>query len=102
MATNRRAAQIAAVLGQLAELLTEQQRSEIPTPRVSPRRTLLTVEEAAELLHIGKTKTYALVKSGDLDSVMIGRLRRIHIDAVNEYAARLVAEQQRHDQQPGK
>jgi excisionase family DNA binding protein len=51
------------------------------------------VEEAAERLHIGKTKTYALVKSGELESVLIGRLRRIHIDAVSAYAARLTANQ---------
>jgi len=93
MATSRRAAEIEALLGHLAELLAEQPRPEVPGPRSTPRRTLLTVEEAAELLHIGKTKTYALVKSGDLASVLIGRLRRIHIDAINDYAARLVVEQ---------
>jgi excisionase family DNA binding protein len=58
-----------------------------------PARVLLTVEETAERLHIGKTKTYALVKSGELESILIGRLRRIHIDAVNAYAARLTADQ---------
>jgi excisionase family DNA binding protein len=92
MTTNRRAAEIAALLGHLAELLTEQP-TDSNEHRPMPQRKLLTVEEAAELLHIGKTKTYALVKSGDLESVMIGRLRRIHIDAVNDYAARLVGKQ---------
>lgn len=58
-----------------------------------PERVLLTVEEAADRLNIGKTKAYALVKSEDLASVTIGRLRRIHVDAVAAYAARLVAEQ---------
>ncbi len=62
--------------------------------RTPPDRVLLTVEEAAERLHIGKTKTYALVKSGELQSVLIGRLRRIHVDAISDYAARLVANQQ--------
>jgi hypothetical protein len=33
------------------------------------------------------------VKSGELKSVQIGRLRRIHIDAINDYAAGLVAAQ---------
>jgi excisionase family DNA binding protein len=87
--TSKRAVEIATLLGQLAELLTEQPQVAVPVSRPMPERKLLTVEEAAELLHIGKTKTYALVKSGELKSVLIGRLRRIHIDAVNEYAAGL-------------
>jgi excisionase family DNA binding protein len=93
MTAYKRAAEIAAVLGQLAELLTEQPQAEAPEPRPMPQRKLLTVAEAADLLNIGKTKTYALVKSGELKSVLIGRLRRIHIDAINDYAAGLVAAQ---------
>lgn len=91
--TNKRAGEIATLLGQLAELLTEHPPAEVPASRPMPQRKLLTVEEAAELLNIGKTKTYALVKSGELKSVLIGRLRRIHIDAINEYAASLAAHQ---------
>jgi excisionase family DNA binding protein len=88
-----RTAEIADLLARLAVLMTEQ-----PSPKVSesppiPVRVLLTVEEAAEQLHIGKTKTYALVKTGELESVLIGRLRRIHIDAIRAYAARLVRQQ---------
>jgi excisionase family DNA binding protein len=56
-----------------------------------PERVLLTVEEVAERLGIGRTTTFRLVKTGEIESVRIGRLRRIHIDAVNAYAARLVA-----------
>ena len=59
-----------------------------PAPRL-----LLTVEEAAERLGIGRTTTWALVRSGDLDSVRIGRLRRVHVDAVAAYAAHLSAKQ---------
>lgn len=89
---NTRTTEIVDLLAQLAALMTEQP----PTPDVSasrpmPARVLLTVEEAAELLHIGKTKTYALVRSGEIESVLIGRLRRIHIDAIDAYAARLTA-----------
>ncbi|HJT04156.1 MAG TPA: helix-turn-helix domain-containing protein [Pseudonocardiaceae bacterium] len=67
--------------------------TEAPLPQPMPVRVLLTLEEAAERLHIGKTKTYALVKSGEIESVLIGRLRRIHIDAINSYAARLASQQ---------
>lgn len=93
--TPDRTAQITALLGQLAGLLTEDprpestQRNERPGP---PARVLLTVEEAAERLGMGKTKVYSFVMSGELESVRIGRLRRIHVDAIAAFAARLVAE----------
>ena len=88
------ATEIADLLARLAVLMSQQTPvPELPVSRPMPTRVLLTVEEAAEQLHIGKTKAYSLVKSGELDSVLIGRLRRIHIDAVNAYAARLVSEQ---------
>lgn len=89
-----RSAEIADLLARLAVLMTDQPPApEIPESRAIPARILLTVEEAAEQLHIGKTKAYALVKTGELESVLIGRLRRIHIDAIRAYAARLVSHQ---------
>jgi excisionase family DNA binding protein len=85
-----RTAEIADLLARLAVLMSDQPVTrEVPVSRPMPARVLLTVEEAAERLHIGKTKTYALVKAGEIESVLIGRLRRIHIDAIDAYAARL-------------
>lgn len=87
-----RTTEIADLLARLAVLMSDQPPTpEVPVPRAMPARVLLTVEEAAERLHIGKTKTYALVKAGEIESVLIGRLRRIHIDAIDTYAARLAA-----------
>jgi excisionase family DNA binding protein len=43
---------------------------------------VMTVEEAAQRLGIGRTFMYALVKSGAIESVCIGRLRRIPEDAL--------------------
>ncbi|MFD8034688.1 helix-turn-helix domain-containing protein [Streptomyces sp. NPDC059717] len=40
-------------------------------------RLLLTAEQAAEVLQICRTKVYALMGSGHLRSVQIGRSRRI-------------------------
>jgi excisionase family DNA binding protein len=40
---------------------------------------------------VGKTTAYAFVRSGELESVRIGRLRRIHADSIAAFAARLVA-----------
>jgi len=56
-------------------------------------RVLLTVEEAAEQLAIGRTAVYALLKSGELDSVRIGRLRRIPAISVENYVQQLITTQ---------
>jgi excisionase family DNA binding protein len=53
---------------------------------------LLTAEEAAELLHIGRSKVYDLIRNGDLVSIKIGKLRRVPVDAVREYTHRQLAE----------
>lgn len=54
---------------------------------------LLTVEEAARRLSLGRTTIYALLKNGQITSVRVGRLRRIPAEALDAYTARLVAEQ---------
>jgi excisionase family DNA binding protein len=53
---------------------------------------LLTVEETAELLHIGRSKVFDLIRCRELDSVKIGRLRRVPQSAVHEFMTRLRAE----------
>lgn len=55
-------------------------------------RVFLTAEEAAEALRVGRSRVYELLAAGEITSVKIGRLRRIPVDAVREYAERLVAE----------
>ncbi len=52
-------------------------------------KLLLKPEEAAEVLSIGRTKLYALMAEGQLASVRIGNSRRVPLDAVNEFIARL-------------
>lgn len=54
---------------------------------------LVNPEEAARVLGIGRTRTYALIASGELQSVKLGRARRIPRTALEDYVARLVAEQ---------
>jgi excisionase family DNA binding protein len=43
---------------------------------------VLTVEEAADRLGVGRTLMYSLVNSGAIESVRIGRLRRVPADAL--------------------
>jgi excisionase family DNA binding protein len=52
-------------------------------------RILLTVQEAARVLGIGRTLMYSLVMSGEIESVPIGRLRRIPTECLTEYVTRL-------------
>lgn len=59
--------------------------------RPDPTRILLTVQEAARVLGIGRTLMYSLVMSGEVESVPIGRLRRVPAECVTEYVTRLRA-----------
>jgi excisionase family DNA binding protein len=89
-----RATEIADLLARLMVLMSQQSPdTQAPIPQPITLRVLLTVAEAAQRLRIGKTKTYALVKAGEIESVLIGRLRRIHIDAIDSYTARLANQQ---------
>jgi excisionase family DNA binding protein len=48
-------------------------------------RLVFTVEEAADRLGIGRTLMYALITAGEVESVRIGRLRRIPAEALEMY-----------------
>ncbi|MEV8546157.1 excisionase family DNA-binding protein [Streptomyces sp. NPDC051572] len=54
-----------------------------------PTLVLLTVEEAARRLRIGRTVCYRLIGSGELESITVGHLRRVPADAVPEFVTRL-------------
>lgn len=85
--------ELASLLHRLGELLAEitaHQPPVIPEPRQSPERTLLTPEEAAMRLGVGRTTMYRLMGSGEIESVQIGRLRRVPTSAVDAYAQKLI------------
>lgn len=52
-------------------------------------KLLLTAEEAGEVLSIGRTAIYELMARGLLESVSIGRSRRIPARALSEFVERL-------------
>jgi excisionase family DNA binding protein len=52
-------------------------------------KLLLTVEEASARLGFGRTLMYDLIRTGAVESVQIGRLRRIHPADLEAYAAGL-------------
>lgn len=51
---------------------------------------LLTVEQAAQVLGVGRTSTYQLIASGELPSVVVGRRsRRVRQSDLDTYIASL-------------
>ena len=61
-------------------------------PPTNPSRDeplLYTIPEAASALRISRTKLYELLDSGDVESVYIGRSRKIPAEALRIYIDRL-------------
>lgn len=52
---------------------------------------LVTPEEAARALRLGRLKIYELIASGEIESVRIGRCRRIRWAALEHFAESLTA-----------
>ncbi len=50
---------------------------------------LLTVDEVAKMLRIGRTVAYQLMQKGEIHSVKIGRNRRVVASSIREYVMRL-------------
>jgi excisionase family DNA binding protein len=65
---------------------SEVQAQQVVAPQIT---VLLTPEEAAQALRVGRSKVYELMRSGALRSVKIGGSRRISATALAEYVARL-------------
>lgn len=59
--------------------------------RYPPAPLLLTVLEAARLLGVGRSTAYELLATGQLESVHIGRSRRVPLAAVEEFVTSLRA-----------
>jgi len=55
-------------------------------------KMLLTPEEAAQTLSIGRSKVYELLRAGALASVRIGASRRIPVEAVHAYVTALTVD----------
>jgi excisionase family DNA binding protein len=62
----------------------------VPTPN---RRLLYSIEEAAQLLGIGRTFMFELVATGQIASLKIGRRRKIPSSVLDAYVERLAEEQ---------
>lgn len=65
------------------------QLQECPSILSDQPRVLLTVEQAAQRLAISRTVAYSLLKTGDLESVKIGNIRRVPASGVDDFVQRL-------------
>jgi excisionase family DNA binding protein len=63
----------------------------LPTTDIAATPLLHSPERAAERLEVGRTTVYELIATGELESVKVGRLRRIPEVALVEYVERLRA-----------
>lgn len=70
-----------------------------PKPRVTTKRwpdrrpETLRVEEVAQILGIGRTKTYELIKLGEIRALKLGGARRISRLVIDEMLAAKTASQ---------
>lgn len=64
---------------------------ELDTRSFTDEQLLVTAEEAAHLLGVGRTTLYALIKDGRLRSVHIGRSCRVTRAELRRFVARLDA-----------
>ena len=53
---------------------------------------LVTPEEAARRLSVGRTTIYELMSSGELRSVTIGRCRRVPVSSLSLFVNRLIGD----------
>ena len=53
-----------------------------------PEKLLLRPKKAFELLDIGRSTGYAMIASGELPSVRIGRAVRVPVDALKQWIER--------------
>lgn len=65
----------------------------LPFDTSSRPRELLRVEEAAERLAISRASMFVLIRDRAVESVKVGRLRRVPADALTAYVRHLVATQ---------
>ena len=64
------------------------------SPEVAEPADLLTVEEAARRLRIGRTTLYGLISTGQIETVTIGRRRLVPPECVAAYVTALRAASQ--------
>lgn len=60
-------------------------------PTTEPVDKLMTVDETAEYLRIGRAKLYRLMRAGEIEWKTVGTRRRIPMSAIEAYLASTAA-----------
>jgi excisionase family DNA binding protein len=55
-------------------------------------KLLVSIDEGCEVVGVKRSKMYELLATGEIESVKIGKSRRIPVDALEEYVSRLRSE----------
>jgi len=69
-----------------------QKHTKIPPEGMAEMKVLVSVEEAAAMLSLGRTLVWELVRKKELRSVKVGRTRRILVSSVHEYVEKLMTQ----------
>ena len=69
-------------------------REEAPVSEslITDDQLLVTPEEAARRLSVGRTTIYELMSSGELQSVNIGRCRRVPVSSLSSFVSKLIGD----------
>ncbi len=59
---------------------------------ITDDQLLVTPEEAARRLSVGRTTIYELMSSGELQSVNIGRCRRVPVSSLSSFVSKLIGD----------
>jgi len=77
-----------AVAASLALADALQSTLDAKTPEATPQATtMLTVNEAAERLHLCSAKVYGMCRAGELPNVKVGRVIRIPMEEIERFEA---------------
>ena len=68
-------------------------RDAAPAADLAAKPLLLSIEESAAQLRIGRSRMFDLIRRGEVLSVKVGGSRRIPYDSLKDYVNRLVTEQ---------
>jgi excisionase family DNA binding protein len=69
------------------------ERRRVPRPAHVGAPLLITVEEASELLRLGRTHTYNFIRCGSIQSVKVGRRRLVVRSSLESFVQALIADQ---------
>ena len=69
-----------------------QKHTKIPPEGMAEMKVLVSVDEAAAMLSLGRTLVWELVRKKELRSIKVGRTRRILVSSVHEYVQKLMTQ----------